>query len=918
MREAFKTHLVGAGARTIPRDRGGVGCHVHNVNRPLHLLLAVTLPLASGAEILHLRAPFAVEVELPAAPATARSVLTAAEGDWLELTVNGSEPWEFGRQLALEFSPGADRSTLLAERGLEMIREVTPQLVLVDAGSPRRALSLAAELAALPGVRSALPVCRRPASLGFAYAPAPNDDFFPRQVANVQGQWYLENRDPETGALLGADVNARGAWAFTRGSGIGLAVGDVGIELTHPELSEGLLGMPHFNFGSGQPTGTPVASGSTGAHGTSCAGLIAGTANNVLGMSGLAPEAQVASWVVFRNNGRLAADDALAAMYATSPELISVQNHSWGNASARQFGPTALEHSGIEQALATGRGGLGTVLVRIAGNGRTTVLNANDDGWANDPLALCVAAVGPTGRAASYSSTGACILLAAPGGDYETGGLFTTDLTSFSGANPISFFPPYEYLSDYRFNSLGMIGTSAAAPLVSAAAALMLSVNPGLTARDVQQVLALSARHFDLADPSLVTNAAGLRVSHHTGFGVLDAGEAVRLARRWVNRPAATTVRITNAVSGAIADSQLRVELRPDSEPANTLAFVGLPGTGPQPDWEMPFARLVNLGVATNVPAQNLAGAGALIERGANDFTEKLAHAAAAGAAFAVIYNYAEGSPDSCPPGEQLCPLGGTDFAPIPAIFVRRSTGLALKVAATNAAAVGRLSGRGLERTFTVAESLSCEHVQLRLRTGHPLRGDLRVVLTSPTGTRSVLQTYGTDTNAGPADWTYLSTQHFFEPTAGEWRLNVVDEGEGAEGGFLDAELILHGVPITDTDRDGLDDTWEQARLGSLATSAAGDADHDGYSNFREFIAGSDPRTPEHALALRFDFWNPTVVRLSWPGLPGRYRLWAGEEPGKLTVATELDGTFPETVWTAPVTGTARFYRLERLTETAP
>jgi subtilisin family serine protease/subtilisin-like proprotein convertase family protein len=876
------------------------------------------LSLVVDAQTLHLRAPFALEVELPETPAIAKAAVSGAEDDWLELSVKGSEPWEFGRQLALGFTPGTDWARLALDRNLTLARSVSPTLVLLDAGSPRRAITVAAELATFPGVHSALPVCRRPAAVGFAHAPAPNDDFFPSQVANVQGQWYLENRDPVTGAFLGADVNARGAWAHTRGLGVGIAVGDLGIELTHPELAESLIGMPHFNYGRDLPLGTPVGIGSTGAHGTSCAGLIAGAANNVLGMSGLAPEAQLASWVVFRTASRLAADEALAGMYATAQQLVSVQNHSWGNASARQFGPTALEHSGIETAVTTGRGGLGTVLVRIAGNGRTTVLNANDDGWANDPLAICVAAVGPKGRAASYSSTGACILLAAPGGDYETGGLFTTDLTSFSGANPISFFPPYEYLADYRFNSLGMIGTSAAAPLVSAAAGLMLSVNSRLTARDVQQVLALSARHFDLADPSLVTNAAGLRVSHHTGFGVLDAGEAVRLAQRWVNRPAATTVRITNAVPGAIADSQLRVELRPNGQPESTVAFVGLPGTGAQPDGEMPFVRLVDLGLATNAPAQNLGGAGALIARGANDFTAKLAHAAAAGASFAVIYNYAEGSPDSCPPGEQLCPLGGTDFSPTPAIFVRRSAGLALKAAITNPAATGRLSARGLERTFTVAESLSCEHVQVRLRTSHPLRGDLRVILTAPTGTPSVLQTYGTDTNAGPADWTYMSTQHFFEPTAGEWRLNLVDEGEGAEGGFVDAELLLHGVPLADTDRDGLDDAWERARFGSLDAAAVGDADADGYSNLREFIAGSDPRTPEYPLTLRFDLWNPAVIRLSWPGMPGRYRLWAGDEPSRMSVVAEPAGTFPETEWMAPLSGAARFYQIERLTGTDP
>ena len=118
--------------------------------------------------------------------------------------------------------------------------------------------------------------------------------------------------------------------------------------------------------------------------------------------------------------------------------------------------------------------------------------------------------------------------MAAPSGDDEFGGLFTTDLSGTDGANWISFCPTFEYLSDYRWGSLGFKHTSAAAPLVSGVAALVLSANPGLTARDVQQVLLLSAGHADLADPDLRTNAVGLAVSHNVGFGLVNAGEAVR------------------------------------------------------------------------------------------------------------------------------------------------------------------------------------------------------------------------------------------------------------------------------------------------------------------------------------------------------------------------------------------------------
>lgn len=898
----------------LVRDRRGNRRHLPRVFRPVRHFLNCLAALSTLAGPLQLRTPFAVSVELPDQPAL---VQAQAEGDveWLEAAVAGyPEPWEFSRRLALEVDSAGIWEALLKGRPLTFVRQVTPHLVLLDAPSPELALREAAALAVLPGVRSACPVCRRPAALSFAYAPAPDDDFFPAQVANVQGQWYLENRSPETGALLGPDINIRSAWPLTKGAGVTVAVGDVGIEVNHPELAAATAGAPHFNFDTDVPNGLPAGTSGTSAHGTSCAGLIAGVPDNRIGMSGAAPAAKVASWVVFRANGRLVSDEALAEMYPFAAGEVAVQNHSWANVSVRPAGPTALERTGVDRALREGRDGKGSVIVRIAGNGRTLNLNANDDGWANYPGVICVAGSGPAGRVASYSSAGACILVAAPGGDFDTGGLFTTDLTGFAGANFIGFFPPYEYLSDFRFNALGFSGTSAAGPLVAGVAALVLSANPVLTARDVQQIIALSARHFDFGDPTLVINAAGMRVSHYSGFGVPDAGEAVRLAQRWVNRPPVTVVRVTNAVPGAIPDNQLRVELRAGDGPLPDLSFAGLPGTGPQPDAPTPFLRLVDAGLATNVPVESLAGAGALIERGGNDFDEKLANVAAAGAAFAVIYNYAEGPENSCPPGEQLCPLGGTDFSPIPAIFVRRSAGLALRERLqADPEATVRLAAHGLEREFTVADTLSGEHVQVRLRTDHPLRGDLRIVLTAPTGTRSVLQTYNSDTNAGPADWTYLSTQHFFEPTAGVWRLLVVDEGEGATGSVLDAELILHGTPIVDTDDDGLDDDWERQHFGSLAAPAAADADLDGYSNAREFIAGSLPKVAEYPLTLSFSPWNEAVARLSWPGMPGRFRVLAGTDPAALEPVAEVDGTFPETVWMLPLTGAHQFYRVERI-----
>src|SRR6185436_16339100 len=104
---------------------------------------------------------------------------------------------------------------------------------------------------------------------------------------------------------------------------------------------------------------------------------------------------------------------------------------------------------------------------------------------------ITVAAVRLDGRAASSSDPGACLLVGAPSGDINSGfnGLFSTDLIGSRGVNQLSYFFPYEDLSDYVFNNLGASGTSASASQVSGVVALMLSANPALTYRDVQQIL---------------------------------------------------------------------------------------------------------------------------------------------------------------------------------------------------------------------------------------------------------------------------------------------------------------------------------------------------------------------------------------------------------------------------------------------
>ncbi|HLP75861.1 MAG TPA: S8 family serine peptidase, partial [Candidatus Paceibacterota bacterium] len=573
---------------------------------------------------------------------------------------------------------------------------------------------------------------------------------------------------------------------------------------------------------------------------------------------------------------------------------VAVQNHSWGggNNTVSLVGPTLLEKTGINNAVTLGRNGLGTVMVRSAGNDYALLSSADEDGYADDPEVIAVAAVTKSGRVTSYSEPGACVLLGAPGGGGDTTqGLFALDLVGWTrGVNAGIIYGGD--LNDYRWGVQGFIGTSAAAPLVSGVAALILSANPNLTYRDVQQILLLSSRHGDVSDPDLVSNGAGLLVSHRVGFGIPDAGQAVRLARAWTNRPPVMTLSISNNQPLAIPDDALRVEVSGTNVPVGLASIHCLPSVGVHPDAPTADLPLVDIGTASTVPSVDLTNKGALILRGDGTFTDKINHAAQAGAAFAVIYNYST-NVDPNAGGDLLTGMGQTEFVPIPAVFIGNTDGEALKaLSATNSSVRARLKLTSAEQTFNVSNTLICEQVGVRIQTDHPSRGNLRITLLSPQGTRSVLQAINNDSSPGPTDWTYWSTHHFFESSAGDWKVAVTDERAGSTGSVQSATLILRGTPIVDSDHDGLDDNWKIARLGSLSFGPKDDPDGDGFCNAREQVMGTDSAVANSPFAADLSWWELAgyrLPRLTWPGTAKfTYSIYSGTNLNSLDFATNV------------------------------
>lgn len=842
------------------------------------------------------------------------SARNGAETEWLAAAPAGKHGprMQLGSRVLVSAKKKKDLTEALAGLEPTFLREIRPHWYLFHANNALHACHLSSILSTHSKITFCRPVRRIDAQLDAAYAPFPNDPYFEYDSeGSVVEQWYLENRFPD-GNRAGLDLNARSAWAVSQGEGVTVAVADAGLQLDHPDLMRGAVG-PHKNFMDTNAPAGPINGGlNLQTHGTGVAGLIAATQGNRRGMIGVAPRSNLASWVIFDSTGVLADEVALMEMFQFASDRVAVQNHSWGDRSTQLVAPSVLERLAILDAVQEGRDGRGVVMVRSAGNNRASGGNANDNGYRNDPNVIAVGAVNDHGRVLLNSNPGACLLVAAPGRDSQGNGLFTTDLVGTGGRNQFPFLPPHEELSDYRFNSLGFGDTSAAASLISGVTALLLSVRPELTVRDVQQVLVLSSHHWDRQDPLLATNGVGLEISPNVGFGIPDAGKAVRSAQKWPLRPVLETRRYPVEEQATIPDAGFRLNVTGGTPPEELANIPALPGMGVFPLEPMASTPLVFAGKATDLREENLEGKGALIQRNGSDWSAALAQAAEAGAVFGVIFNSEEGA-EGCPGGDTLCPMIGTDFVPMPTAFIGHTAGQSLVERLQQGEALqGKLKVEPLVYPLPVEDSLSLEHVALRVKTNHPLRGDLRITLTSPMGTTSVLQTLGEDTNAGPEDWIYTTTHHFYESSAGIWKISFSDLFSDNQGSVLSLELILRGTSIEDADRDGLDDNWELGFWENLAKQPYEDSDKDGSTNLREWLMESDPTKVERILKLHLSIWKPGRMRLSWPALPdhiydllGRWRI-----QGRESLVDSLQGAGEMELF-LPLEDGLRFFRVK-------
>jgi serine protease len=308
-------------------------------------------------------------------------------------------------------------------------------------------------------------------------------------------QWHLQPPSAYAGA-----INATTGWVRSTGATapVNVAVVDTGVRFDHPDLSGKLLTgydfvseVDYANDGNGRDAdatdpGDWVTAGEASQpnfqgcepedsswHGTAIAGVIAAGANNALGGVGVHWGARVVPVRVAGKCGAVLSDLLDGVRWAAglpvagvpvNPNPAKIINLSYGG-----DGPcNAAYQAAIDDATAAG-----ALVVAAAGNAGAPVTRPADCRGV-----LAVTAVRGDGAKASYGSYGPAVGLAAPGGSGSGGaddGIYTTLNTGRRSPTTSSYGP--------------MVGTSFSAPLAAGVAALVLSIQPGLSGAAVSSLL---------------------------------------------------------------------------------------------------------------------------------------------------------------------------------------------------------------------------------------------------------------------------------------------------------------------------------------------------------------------------------------------------------------------------------------------
>jgi subtilisin family serine protease len=317
----------------------------------------------------------------------------------------------------------------------------------------------------------------------------------------VQKQWYLtQSRFYEPWITLPALEP------------VPVAVIDSGVNATHPELAGKILGSKSF-------VGEPASLDTLG-HGTFVAGLIAAGVGNGIGIAGLAPSAELLVAKVVTKSRTISVEAEARAVHWAVENGARVVNMSLGGL-RDPLDPSRDTYSRLEADAIAYAVSNGVVVVAAVGNSDPGA--ASPWRYASYPAALPhvlgVSAVAEDGSVPTFSNRDPIYNdLAAPGEQILS--IFPRPLTA-----------RYPACAEQGYSSCGpeeyreAQGTSFAAPQVTAAAAVLLSLDPTLRPEQVTAILRGTA-----VDHTPATGCVGCTVGRDalSGWGRLDVSRAIR------------------------------------------------------------------------------------------------------------------------------------------------------------------------------------------------------------------------------------------------------------------------------------------------------------------------------------------------------------------------------------------------------
>jgi serine protease len=442
-----------------------------------------------------------------------------------------------GRYLVAFHHPSQARSSVaggaIARAGAHSDGPGVPKLGIATIDGPHAAISA---LRRDPSVAEVAPEWRRDLRV------LPNDPALSSPEtrsgtpAGVPMQWTLQRQ------------GFPAAWDVTTGDNAIVGVIDTGVDGSHPELAAKIASAVSFGTDLGDPGPLTDQDG----HGTHVSGLACAATNDGVATAGAGFNCKIA----IAKAPNLRDEDILNGIVALTDAGADAINMSFGGG-----GDSPLLDRGIDYAFQRG-----VVLAAAASNeheaeqgapaaqlqpgdaanidaGRGLVVTGADlfdqnaqTGFGNQVSITAYGffdAPGPPGIISTYPGN---ITPRDVGFPPPIGELCLTCRQPINGDNR------YAYLQ----------GTSMATPQVTAAAALLGALNPDLTAQEKIRILKQTARRSGGFNPEL-------------GWGILDAGKAVDVARRVDRTPPTSRAKAPKRVTlprGAGAARSHKVELR--------------------------------------------------------------------------------------------------------------------------------------------------------------------------------------------------------------------------------------------------------------------------------------------------------------------------------------------------------------------